>query len=195
MRRAGAAGVLAVGVLMFGLVQAAWGDAPELKVQPETPFFTAHAVERGLHPFTLTVAGGWLWRGGDCNKSRGVGVAVDWFDPADPGNPVGASLTIEGTSVPIAVGGVGDSLNRPDNVVHPTENDTGTGSVVDISEPSEYKNWRGGCGVHSTDKFFRNPRRSPKGSSAKAASRTATSAECQARGFSNLGVHKGGKPV
>jgi uncharacterized repeat protein (TIGR01451 family) len=151
----------------FGLAQAAWADAPDVKIKPEKPLVTAKATfDTKPGHVTVEIIGAWSWptHGKNCNEDRaGAGVAVDWFDPKDAGNALGASVTIEGKSVPIAVGGVGNSLNAADNVVHPTENDTGTGAVADIAKPSEYKSWRGGCGVFTEDEFFKSSEAAKKG--------------------------------
>jgi uncharacterized repeat protein (TIGR01451 family) len=158
---------LLVGLLALGLAQTAWADAPDIKIPPEKPLPTAIGkVDPATGHVTVELIGAWSWptHGSNCNENRaGSGVAVDWFDPKDEGNALGASVTIEGKSTPIAVGGVGNSLNAADNVVHPTENDEGTGSVVDIAKPSEYKNWRGGCGVYTKDKFFKSSEAAKKG--------------------------------
>ena len=94
---------------------------------------------------TLTVQGGtndttdpgWRWttHHSDCNTDRsGAGVAMVWNDPTQPGNPVTGAGAL-GTFL----------LGTPtDNVVHPTP-----GAVVqDIAAPSDYLNWRGGCGTY-----------------------------------------------
>jgi uncharacterized repeat protein (TIGR01451 family) len=104
----------------------------------------------------VTVAGGWVWytHGSDCNTDRaGVGFAVDWFDPTDQnadgshGNSIGKSVLVNSVSKVIGVGvKSGNALNPADNVVHPTPNETSTGSVDDITNPSLYLKWRGGCG-------------------------------------------------
>jgi uncharacterized repeat protein (TIGR01451 family) len=159
---------LLVGLLMLGLVQAASADTGDVKIKPEKPLPTAHFVLNKNGTVTATVIGGWSWptHGSNCNENRaGAGVAVDWFDPTDPGNELGASVTIEGKSVPIAVGGTGNELNPADNVVHPTENDGefGTAAVVNIVKPSEYKTWRGGCGVYTVDRYFKNSEAAQKG--------------------------------
>jgi hypothetical protein len=159
-------GGLLAGLFALALAQAAWADTGDVKIKPEKPLPTAHVVINKDKTVTVTLIGGWSWptHGSNCNENRaGAGVAVDWFDPSDPGFELGASVTIEGKSVPIAVGGVGDNSNAADNVVHPTENDTGAGSVVDVAKASEYKSWRGGCGVFTTDKFFKSSEAAKKG--------------------------------
>jgi hypothetical protein len=116
---------------------------------------------------TLTLTGGWSWpsHGTDCNTDRaGAGVAVNWFDPQDRGfhvgffDPNGGALNnTPGGPDDFGVGATGaDGLNPVDDVVHPTENDTGTGAVVDIASPSAFASWRGGCGVFSTDSALVN---------------------------------------
>jgi uncharacterized repeat protein (TIGR01451 family) len=157
---------LLVGLLALWLAQSAWADTGDVKIKPEKPLPTMNIVVNTDKTVTVTVIGGWSWptHGKDCNTDRaGAGVAVAWFDPKDAGNALGASVTIKGETVPIAVGGVGNSLNAADNVVHPTENDTSTGAVADVASPKEYKNWRGGCGVFTEDNFFKNAEAAKKG--------------------------------
>jgi uncharacterized repeat protein (TIGR01451 family) len=92
---------------------------------------------------TVTVAGGtnastdpgWQWttHHSDCNTDRaGVGVAIAWNDPTDPGNPVTGN--VNGKQVTIGVG------TSSDNVVHPTPGPT-------FVDSSDFTQWRGGCGV------------------------------------------------
>jgi uncharacterized repeat protein (TIGR01451 family) len=130
----------------------AFGDAADVKIPPtQSPTIDANATLNPDGTVTVTVTGGWSWptHGKDCNTDRaGTGVAIDWFDPKDPGNALGASVTINGVSTPIFVG------TSTDNVVHPTENDTGTGNVADVSSPSQFASWRGGCGVFSADQVL-----------------------------------------
>jgi hypothetical protein len=85
---------------------------------------------------TLTVSGSWAWttHHSDCNTDRsGVGVAIVWNDPTNPGNKVSGG------------GSLGDFFvgDRNDNVVHPTP-----GPVFqDIGKPDDFAKWRGGCGA------------------------------------------------
>jgi len=137
----------------------ALADAPDVKVPPnQSPAVTATTVQNPNGTVTVTVKGSWAWptHGSDCNLNRaGTGVAVDWFDSKDPGFDLGASAPVNGVSTAIAVGSsLAVNGNAVDNVVHPTENDTGTGAVANVSDPSQYKNWRGGCGVYSVTKNF-----------------------------------------
>jgi hypothetical protein len=120
----------------------ALADAPD-----PVPSATHGTIVRnadGSH--TLTVSGGtnastdpgWMWttHKSDCNTNRaGVGVAIAWNDPTDPGNPI--SGTSNGNPVTIGLG------TKTDNVVHPTP-----GPVFhDIATPADFASWRGGCGV------------------------------------------------
>src|SRR5690349_11844960 len=101
-------------------VAAALGDAPDPKVAPQTPSLTVKVThDDAARTTTVTVTGGWVWttHSTDCNTDRaGVGFAVDWHDPDDPGYHV---TTLDGASID-----VGSSLtvngNTVDNVVHPT---------------------------------------------------------------------------
>src|SRR5262249_10570374 len=64
-------------------------------------------------------------------------------------------VTINGVLTPIFVGtAAGNALNPADNVVHPTENDTGTGAIQDITDPSQFASWRGSCGIFSSDQIL-----------------------------------------
>ena len=156
-------------------------DAPDVKVStvvatsphgPQHPVTTATAmVDTVTHAVRVDLTGGWSWptHGDDCNTDRaGAGVAVNWNDPKDPGFHV-ATFSIPNSNYGSDFG-VGSSVatsygtnesNVIDDAVHPTENDTGTGAVVDIAGSSSqiaassgtnsYLNWRGGCGVYSSD--------------------------------------------
>jgi hypothetical protein len=137
-------------------VAAALADAPDPKIPPQTPsakvIHVTHNAAAGTT--TVTVTGGWVWttHGKDCNTDRaGVGFAVDWNDPLDPGFPVatlpdgrpvdvGSSLAVNGNSV--------------DDVVHPTPGTAafgGSADETDVATPSQYRSWRGGCGSFSFD--------------------------------------------
>jgi uncharacterized repeat protein (TIGR01451 family) len=147
-------------------------DAPDVKVTTpapgQHPFQTGTAtVDSATGHVTVTLTGGWSWptHGSDCNTNRaGAGVAVNWFDPADRGFHV-TFFDVAGGTVDTTPGGPDDfgvgatgagGLNPVDSAVHPTENDTGTGAVVDITDPSNFANWRGGCGVYSSDTILVN---------------------------------------
>jgi hypothetical protein len=147
-------------------------DAPDVKVSSpapgQHPFQTGTAtVDTATGHVTVTLTGGWSWptHGADCNTNRaGAGVAVNWFDPSDRGFHVtyfnlsgGIPNTTPGGPDDFGVGATGaNGLNPADDVVHPTENDTGTGAVADITDPSNFANWRGGCGVFSSDTVLVN---------------------------------------
>jgi uncharacterized repeat protein (TIGR01451 family) len=124
-------------------------------------------VDSATGRVTVTLIGGWSWptHGSDCNLNRaGAGVAANWFDPNDRGFHVaffningGTADTTPGGPDDFGVGATGASgLNTADDVVHPTENDTGTGAVADITDPSGFADWRGGCGVFSDDTILVN---------------------------------------
>ena len=148
------------------------GDAPDVKVTSPAP--GQHPTQTGVATVdtatghvTVDLTGGWSWpsHGKDCNTDRsGAGVAVNWFDPTDRGFHLaffningGTANTTPGGPDDFGVGSTGaNGLNPTDDVVHPTENDTGTGAVVDITDPSQFANWRGGCGVFSTDTILVN---------------------------------------
>ena len=147
-------------------------DSPDVKVTSpapgQHPFETGTAtVDAATGHVTVTLTGGWSWptHGKDCNTDRaGAGIAVNWFDPRDRGFHV-AFFDVAGGAVDNTPGGPDDfgvgstgagGLNPVDDVVHPTENDTGTGAVVDITDPANFANWRGGCGVFSSDTVLVN---------------------------------------
>src|SRR5215468_2907135 len=101
--------VITIVMAAFALFAAnAFADAPDVKVGPtQSPVVTAHAVVNADGTVTVTVTGGWNWptHGHDCNTDRaGAGVAIDWFDPKQPGNALGASVMLNGISTPIYVG-------------------------------------------------------------------------------------------
>ena len=166
--------LVAVLALVAGGVAAATAraDAPDVKVTTpapgQHPYQTGTAtVDSATGHVTVTLTGGWSWptHGSDCNLNRaGAGVAVNWFDPKDRGFHVtffdvsgGTVDTTPGGPDDFGVGATGASgLNPADSAVHPTENDTGTGAVVDITDPSDFANWRGGCGVFSSDTILVN---------------------------------------
>jgi uncharacterized repeat protein (TIGR01451 family) len=161
---------LFVSLLVLGLTQAAWADAPDVKIKPEKPVVTAKVSPPDANGhITVELVGAWSWptHGKNCNEDRaGAGVAVDWGDPKEPGNPLGATVKVGTTTKAIAVGVAKETtnttkLNSVDNVVHPTENDTGSGVVADITqaqleEKEGFKKWRGGCGVFTEDNFFKS---------------------------------------
>ena len=147
-------------------------DAPDVKVTApapgQHPYQTGTAtVDTATGHVIVTLTGGWSWptHGSDCNSNRaGAGVAVNWFDPQDRGFHV-AFFNISGGVPNLTAGGSDDfgvgstganGLNPADDAVHPTENDTGTGAVVDITDPANFADWRGGCGVFSSDTVLVN---------------------------------------
>jgi hypothetical protein len=113
-------------------------DAPDVQTATGT-------IAPGPNPGdrTVTVRGTWAWttHHSDCNTNRaGVGVAIDWNDPTQLGNPV---TTLNGD--PIAVG------TPTDNVVHPAIPGN------DVASPADYQAWKGGCGdfngIYNTGTF------------------------------------------
>jgi len=68
---------------------------------------------------TVTISGTWAWttHHSDCNTDRaGVGIAIDWGDPGQPGNHV---TTLNGVSIDVGT--------PSDNQVHTTSGGTGSG--------------------------------------------------------------------
>src|ERR1044072_3410390 len=84
-----------LGVLLcFGYPATALADAPD----PIPGATTGGVVQNADGSFTLTVQGQWQWptHKSDCSTNRGgVGDALAWNDPSQPGNPVvGRDLTV-----------------------------------------------------------------------------------------------------
>src|SRR4051812_21459633 len=151
--------VLATCALMLAFAVSAFADSSDVKVPPtQSPTVDAKATINPNGTVTVTVTGGWSWptHGHDCNTDRaGAGIAIAWFDPKQPGNDLGASVNINGVPTPIFVGtAAANGLNPADNVVHPTENDTGSGAVADIASPASFASWRGSCGIFSPDQIL-----------------------------------------
>ncbi len=92
---------------------------------------------------TLSVSGRWQWptHGSDCNNDRsGAGFAVDWNDPTDPGNLVQGKKPLPDIFVGTAA----------DNTVHSTpQTVAGRAAAHDVSDPSMFGAWLGGCGVYT----------------------------------------------
>ena len=124
--------VFTVGALVAAGVILA--DAPD--PVPSSTHSTNVQVDTSTGQITVTIAGSWQWttHHSNCNNDkRGVGFAVDWNDPSSPGN-----LVTTLNNVKIDVG------TSTDNVVHPAEPGT------DVSSPSQYLQWRGGCGTFNS---------------------------------------------
>src|SRR5262245_16241926 len=139
----------------------AYADAPDPKLPPQTP--TAQVIgvthdDKGTpstadDTTTITVTGGWVWttHHSDCNTDRaGAGFAVDWNDPDDPGFVV---TTLNGITSDVG-SSVAANGNAIDNVVHPTPGAAqlgGTGKDTDVATPTQWAQWRGGCGTFTRD--------------------------------------------
>jgi uncharacterized repeat protein (TIGR01451 family) len=98
LRRIGA--LLGAFLLTFGIVATVFADA----ANPDT-------VNVQVSGTTVTLTGTWSWfsRGtAVCAPHRSVGWAVDWKDPNDPGNPVGATGWNVGTALDNTVHTTGD---------------------------------------------------------------------------------------
>jgi uncharacterized repeat protein (TIGR01451 family) len=138
--------LLALFALAFAAAPA-WADAPD--PIPSATHGTLVTNSDGSR--TLTVWGGtdpstdpgWQWttHGSDCNTDRsGAGYAIDWNDPTQQYNPI----TGKGNLGTFFMG------TQADNVVHPTPQlDPSKPAAQDVSDPSQYANWRGGCGVYA----------------------------------------------
>jgi hypothetical protein len=148
------------------VVVAALADAPDPKIPSQNPSFTfpnittAPGPTAGTTRVTVTTdsstTAGWVWttHHKDCNTDRaGAGFAVDWNDPSDPGFHV---TTLNGDSIDVGSTSTANG-NTVDNVVHPTPGTRvsstvdGTGKETDVETPSQYTNWRGGCGTFTRD--------------------------------------------
>jgi hypothetical protein len=165
--------LLALAILGI-FVMAVAADAPDPKLTPPPVVSVTHQGSGATATTTVTVTGEWLWstHHSDCNFNRaGVGFAVDWNDPTQPGNHV-TFLDLNGDGVitktlngpdDISVGAAAANERNPaDNVVHPTPGQVvidskgrvvadGTGKETDVALPSQYALWRGGCGTFTRD--------------------------------------------
>jgi uncharacterized repeat protein (TIGR01451 family) len=150
-RRLFTAAVLAVAAACVFWVVAASADAPDVNNTTNYPSGTqtqlVSAVDNGNGTTTVTVKGGWSWptHTTDCNTDRaGAGYAIDWSDPNDDGFLL---ASLNGTD--IRVGSTGSNhLNPYDRAVHVTPNLTGATAVHDITDPTDWQSWRGGCGKY-----------------------------------------------
>ena len=130
---------LAIGSALLGLCApaVAQADAPD----PVPSATNGSVVYNADGSRTVSVSGLWAWttHHSDCNRDgRSVGYAVDWDDPAQPGNLV---TTIAG--VPVDVGSASSNVYNPfDNLVHPTPP---TSAAQDVFNRTL---WRGGCGTY-----------------------------------------------
>lgn len=131
-------------MIVVGAVPAS-ADAPDPDLN-SAPNVTANVLQDGT--IRVTVTGQWKWttHTTNCNNDkRGVGVAIDWNDPNEPGNHV---TTLNGVSIDVGT--------PTDNVVHPTTSvGLPSGTMVDIASPADYRNWRSGCGTYGYDPVLR----------------------------------------
>ena len=103
----GAVLTMVVGLAFPALAAA---DAPDITSASGTVSSDGH---------TVTISGTWAWttHHSDCNTDRaGVGIAIDWNDPAQPGNVV---TTLNGTLIDVGT--------PSDNAVHNLSGGTGGG--------------------------------------------------------------------
>jgi hypothetical protein len=141
------AGLLAAMMVMAPIANA---DAPD----PILSSVTGTVAVQPNGNVRLSLTGKWQWttHTSDCNANRaGVGYAVAWTDATEPGYFVANDPN---TGQPV---NVGDSKvggrNTIDQVVHPTPN-TKYGFFKDVTAPSQYTSWRGGCGTFDSTKGF-----------------------------------------
>src|ERR1044072_6851888 len=116
-------------VLCFAGTASAWADAAD----PVPAATTGSVVRNADGTYTLTVAGQWEWttHTSDCSTNRaGVGYAIAWSDPTQPGN------VVTDHALTVAVG------TPTDNVAHPVPP-----NPHDVSTPAQFASWRGGCGT------------------------------------------------
>jgi hypothetical protein len=109
--------VFAASAMILSVAATVLADAPDP---------AAGGPSASVDGLTVTVNGTWTWPSRpDCapndakDSIRQVGFAVDWGDPAAPGNPIGAT----GFDVGVLAG---DANNPTDNAVHLAGNCTGT---------------------------------------------------------------------
>jgi len=128
-------------------------DAADPVPQAATASVGPVTTVNGVQVATVTVSGRWQWptHATDCTTDRsGVGYAVDWNDPNQPGNVVTTLPAPIGT---VAVGAAAaNAYNPADNEVHPTPAVPGTNTVFNdpnVTPPSSTSVgvWRGGCGT------------------------------------------------
>src|SRR4051812_4379538 len=101
-------GGLLAAIVTLGVPALAAADAPDITSASGTVSSDGH---------TVTISGTWAWttHHSDCNQDRaGVGIAIDWNDPAQAGNFV---TTLNGTSIEVGT--------PSDNAVHTTSVGTG----------------------------------------------------------------------
>jgi hypothetical protein len=162
-RRSLTAMILALVAAMTFMVAGAFADAGN----PVLGTIRATAVDNGS-TVTITVKGQWNWQshGSDCNTDRAAtGAAVLWSDPTEDGYNVGGSGNFVGVAAKHNApggarwqGGAANDPNPLDRMVHPA--DRGNLAVSPTlagpagqtfndpisNDPSEYLQWRGGCG-------------------------------------------------
>jgi hypothetical protein len=103
-------GGLLAAIVTLGVPAIAAADAPDITSASGSVSSDGH---------TVTITGSWAWttHHSDCNKDRaGVGIAIDWNDPAQAGNPV---TTLNGVMIDVGT--------PSDNNVHNTSGGTGSG--------------------------------------------------------------------
>jgi uncharacterized repeat protein (TIGR01451 family) len=134
--RASSKRVLAVLIVLCGLVVGVAGAGADA-ADPVLSSTTGSVVTNSDGSRTVTVRGGWAWTTHKSNCSqdkRAVGFAVDWNDPAQPGNVV---TTLNGQTIDVGVA-TASNYNGADNLVHHTPSGT---------DSTDANVWRGGCGT------------------------------------------------
>ena len=162
---------MALGLVWVAAAAADAADPVDVGNKAAPPIPTARATSVVINAdktVTVTITGGFLWatHGSSCTDDRaGVGYAIDWNDPTQPGNEV-KTLTFKDPSTgqtvtdDIQVGAAAANGRNPaDNVVHPTRNSK-TGNFTGVVDPpSPSTTWRGGCGTapDSAGRYPDNP--------------------------------------
>ena len=134
---------------LIAVVGAVFADAPDPKPEQARVRVGDVFIVNGVQAVRVSVSGGWQWptHHSDCNTDRtGAGYAVDWGDPNQSGNHV---TTLNGVGS-IDVGAAsGNAYNPFDNEVHPTRPEAAGSLFNDPGSPSQYAQWRGGCGTYN----------------------------------------------
>ena len=105
----------------------------------------------GVDVVRVSLSGTWQWpsHSSDCNTDRnGVGYAVDWEDPNQPGNHV--DTLVDAGSIDVG-GAAANNYNSADNEVHPTRPEADGTLFNDPGDPALYEQWRSGCGTYDGD--------------------------------------------
>lgn len=145
VRRAANSLTLAIAAALV-LASVALANAPDPVAGTQAlvgPVYTVGSVE----VVRVSLSGSWEWpsHNSDCNTDRnGVGYAVDWEDPNQPGNHV--ETLVDAGSIDVGAAAAND-YNGTDNEVHPTRPEADGTLFNDPGDPALYEQWHSGCGT------------------------------------------------